>query len=454
MNNSKIYRQADSRWGSLPYPTKSYRFAGNGCGCCAVTHCAIEQDKYKNYTPADVRKYMVQFATKGHGTLWNGITKGLEYYGYNVHWNQKDSMSDIWKELKTSLKRGVILFGSSKGGSQRITWTTGGHYVAFVDWKYENGDYWFYTKDSGGRHRDGWHSYKRHMAGDVRQVWICKSLKNPAPAPKPIVKPTGKYSGTIPTPTLKKGSKGNEVANLQKFLNWYGNFKLAVDKDFGSKTDSALRVFQKTEGITVDGIYGKGSQTKAKAYAPPSSGVTKPITQSTQAQKAVAWGKDIANSGKYSYKKWNDKDKKTKQCPICHKLSGKYKGWNCIGFVSACWYHGAGNKNVTCSCSGIGTDSFFTKVTESSWAKRNGKGWKMITNGGSKGGSDISTSKLMAGDVLICYDGNGKFKHIALYAGNGYILESTKTRKPNVGQRTYKDLCGRHHVTRAFRYVG
>ena len=119
----KTYKQADSRWGSLPYPTKAYSFAHNGCGCCAVTHCAIEVDKFKNYTPADVRKYMVQFATKGHGTLWNGITKGLENYGYNVHWRQADSMNDIWKALSTSLKRGVILFGSTKGPDGTV-WTT------------------------------------------------------------------------------------------------------------------------------------------------------------------------------------------------------------------------------------------------------------------------------------------------------------------------------------------
>lgn len=267
--NKTIYRQADSRWGSLPYPTSSYKFASNGCGCCAVTHCAIENPKYANYTPADVRKYMVQFATKGHGTTWAGITKGLENYGYNVHWNQKDTMSDIWKVLKTSLKRGVILFGSSKGGTAKVTWTTSGHYVAFVDWKYENGDYWFYTKDSGGRHRDGWFSYKKHMAGDVRNVWICTSLKEqPKPTPKPTPAPSrkGTYTGVIPAPTLKSGSKGTGVKNLQKFLNWYGNYKLTVDGKFGSKTASALKAFQKAEKITADGIYGKNSQAKAKVY--------------------------------------------------------------------------------------------------------------------------------------------------------------------------------------------
>ena len=267
--NKNVFRQADSRWGSLPYPTSSYKFASNGCGCCAVTHCAIENPKYANYTPADVRKYMVQFATKGHGTTWAGITKGLQNYGYNVHWNQNDTMADIWKVLKTSLKRGVLLMGSSRGGSKRILWTTGGHYICFVDWKYEGGDYWFYIKDSGGRwkdgKRDGWFSYKQHLKGDVRNVWICTSYKD-APKPTPTPSRKGTYTGVIPTPTIKRGSKGDKVKSLQKFLNWYGNYKLSVDGICGAKTVSAIKAFQKAEKITADGIYGKNSQAKAKVY--------------------------------------------------------------------------------------------------------------------------------------------------------------------------------------------
>lgn len=269
--NKNVYRQADSRWGSLPYPTKAYKFASNGCGCCAVTHCAIENQTYAKLTPADVRKYMVQFATQGHGTTWAGITKGLQNYGYNVHWNQKDTMSDIWKVLKTSLKRGVLLMGSSRGGSKRIVWTTSGHYIAFVDWKYEGGDYWFYIKDSGGRYkdgkRDGWFSYKQHLKGDVRNVWVCTSYKTaPKPTPTPSKPAKGTYTGVISTPTLKSGSKGTGVTNLQKFLNWYGKYGLTVDGKFGAKTAAALKKFQKSEGITADGIYGKNSQAKAKVY--------------------------------------------------------------------------------------------------------------------------------------------------------------------------------------------
>lgn len=269
--NKNVFRQADSRWGSLPYPTSSYKFASNGCGCCAVTHCAIENPKYANYTPADVRKYMVQFATKGHGTTWAGITKGLENYGYNVHWNQNDTMSDIWKVLKTSLKRGVLLMGSSRGGSKRILWTTSGHYICFVDWKYENGDYWFYIKDSGGRtkdgKRDGWFSYKQHLKGDVRNVWVCTSYKDaPKPTPTPTPSRKGTYTGVIPNPTIKKGSKGSGVGNLQKFLNWYGNYGLKVDNICGNATANAIGKFQAKEGLKADKIYGKLSYGKAKAY--------------------------------------------------------------------------------------------------------------------------------------------------------------------------------------------
>lgn len=174
---------------------------------------------------------------------------------------------------------------------------------------------------------------------------------------------------------------------------------------------------------------------------------------SDKAKKAVAWARKIAKGGQYTYKKFDVKVKKTKQCPICHNLTGKYKGWNCIGFVSACWYHGAGLKSVTCACNGIGTDSFFTKVTQKSWEERNGKGWKMIGNG-SKGGASLKTSDLIQGDTLICYDKNGKFHHIALYTGNGKYIDDTNTTTPHIAERPYTRLTGKYHVTRAFRYVG
>ena len=63
----------------------------------------------------------------------------------------------------------------------------------------------------------------------------------------------------VAVPTLKKGSKGEEVKNLQKNLNYVLGSKLSIDGDFGKLTDTTLRDFQKKYSLEVDGIYGNKS---------------------------------------------------------------------------------------------------------------------------------------------------------------------------------------------------
>ena len=88
-------------------------------------------------------------------------------------------------------------------------------------------------------------------------------------SPKVVTKPKGSYKDVLPQPTLKFKSKGNAVKLLQKFLNWYcPTWKLDVDGEWGPKTDYAFKSFQKTEGLTVDGVYGKNSYSKARNYSP------------------------------------------------------------------------------------------------------------------------------------------------------------------------------------------
>lgn len=78
------------------------------------------------------------------------------------------------------------------------------------------------------------------------------------------------YTGTFPTlPSrgyFKKGDKGTQVKNLQKFLNWALGLKLDVDGIIGNKTISAIKQFQKITGIKIDGLFGKDSLAKAKKY--------------------------------------------------------------------------------------------------------------------------------------------------------------------------------------------
>ena len=76
------------------------------------------------------------------------------------------------------------------------------------------------------------------------------------------------YSGTFPTIPkrgyFKKGDKGTQVKNLQRFLNWYGNYGLKVDGGCGAKTIKAVKKFQKAIGVKADGRFGKKTLAKAK----------------------------------------------------------------------------------------------------------------------------------------------------------------------------------------------
>lgn len=71
---------------------------------------------------------------------------------------------------------------------------------------------------------------------------------------------------TIEMTVLRKGSRSDEVKTLQRLLNALGykgkdSNVLAIDGDFGGNTEYALKAFQKSKWLTVDGICGKKSWT-------------------------------------------------------------------------------------------------------------------------------------------------------------------------------------------------
>jgi N-acetyl-anhydromuramyl-L-alanine amidase AmpD len=65
-------------------------------------------------------------------------------------------------------------------------------------------------------------------------------------------------------PLLSKGSAGNEVKTLQRLLYAMG-YNLGtnpIDGDFGKNTDTAVKLYQKNNGLAVDGVVGKGTWNK------------------------------------------------------------------------------------------------------------------------------------------------------------------------------------------------
>lgn len=200
--NKTIYRQYDTQWGKLPYPTKKVTLSSAGCGCLSVFHCAIENPKYKKLTVKKCQQYMIQFSRAGQGTDWSGIKTGLEHYGYKVHWKQSDGMKEIFAALKNSEKKGVILFHKGKAPNGKV-WTSSGHYVAFTNYRIKDGKHQFYTKDSGPRKHDGWHSYEKSMKGCIKFVYICKSI--PSETSKKKESAVAKPVETKPLSRVDKG---------------------------------------------------------------------------------------------------------------------------------------------------------------------------------------------------------------------------------------------------------
>ncbi len=66
-----------------------------------------------------------------------------------------------------------------------------------------------------------------------------------------------------PYPTIRLGDKGELVRLLQEKLNRKG-YNLKVDGDFGGKTETAVKDYQKKNGLTSDGVVGP--KTWAKLY--------------------------------------------------------------------------------------------------------------------------------------------------------------------------------------------
>ena len=80
--------------------------------------------------------------------------------------------------------------------------------------------------------------------------------------------PTGVVQNSYPGTPLRIGSSGTDVRRIQTYLNRiHQNFPLIplitpVDGSFGTRTQEAVRVFQRTFNLTSDGVVGVGTWNK------------------------------------------------------------------------------------------------------------------------------------------------------------------------------------------------
>lgn len=237
MNKTK-YLQTDSRWSELGYPKSPCTIGNSGCGEVSIVNCIIEMQKYAKYTPKTIQSYCKQYATAScDGTLWSGIPKMMKNYGL-TEVKQHDDMSTLWKELEKGDRVAIYLMGSRKGGTKKVHWTSGGHFVCSVAYKHEDGKHKVYVKDSysNSKDRNGWISYEENMQGDVSAVW------------------SGKLTGKL--------YDGKETAEV-KSVTTTSSSKLTVDGIGGKAT---IKAMQKFLGTTQDGIISGQNKNYAPLY--------------------------------------------------------------------------------------------------------------------------------------------------------------------------------------------
>ncbi|PSB03671.1 peptidoglycan-binding domain-containing protein [Merismopedia glauca] len=87
-------------------------------------------------------------------------------------------------------------------------------------------------------------------------------------------------SGAISRPTLKLGSKGTAVSELQAALKLLGYYDGEVDGIYGKTTAQSVSKFQQAAGLTPDGIAGE-STWKRLFPATPTVSTPKPTPSST-----------------------------------------------------------------------------------------------------------------------------------------------------------------------------
>ena len=107
----------------------------------------------------------------------------------------------------------------------------------------------------------------------------------------------GIYRACVPS-AIESGDKGSEVIKLQRFLNWFGGYGLAIDGDVGPKTVAAIKSFQSCVHITTDGCFGSASLAMAKKCSPSRSTVnavqSKPLVDVSWWQHSIDWSKAAA----------------------------------------------------------------------------------------------------------------------------------------------------------------
>lgn len=349
--NSTNYKQYDTRWSNLLYPKKPWYIKNCGCGEVAICNTIIEMDKYASETPKTIQPFCVRYAApNGDGTYHAGIPLMMQHYGMTEVKEHK-TMPELFTELAKGDRVAILLMGSKPGGSKKVRWTSSGHFIAATGYRKSGTQDILFIKDSNSSTsaRNGWLSYQESLKGDCLKVWSGKIIV----VSETDYRPSTPYTGSLPKTTVKEGSKGEDAKACQTFLNWCINAGLATDGNIGSKSVSAIKVYQKTYNLGADGVFGSKSRAKAAEIVAEHAYVPKPYegeypNTTVKYTVSVDRGKDIeakareyawpsgTASSKYAYSTGSAKPAYVAALKKYMNKSAKISQTDCGYFSSTC----------------------------------------------------------------------------------------------------------------------
>lgn len=267
--NTKKYMQTDGAWSELGCPAYPCYIGRDGCGLVSIANILIEMEQYAQYTPATIQPYCKKFmASDCEGTIWSGVPVMLKHYGL-TEVMEHQNFSTLWPELAKGNRVVFYIMGSYPGGSKRVHWTSGGHCVCSVDYKYENGLHKVYMKDSYSNSslRNGWISYEENIRGACLAIWSGKLVGTPTPTPTPPEPGKLVVDGICGAETVmameqffKVTIDGEISGQLSKWSNYYPSITAISYGGGGSRVIYKLQEWLGLSGP--DGILGPNT-TKA-----------------------------------------------------------------------------------------------------------------------------------------------------------------------------------------------
>lgn len=285
------YLQTDPQWKNHNYSAKGEKktIGSSGCGVTAAA-MVIATLKDKNVTPVTTAEWSMAHGYKAlnQGTYYTYFVPQFKQYGITCRQLNSSNLygkssSSAHTEALNALKNGNWVIACMGKGH----WTSSGHFILL--YKYENGN--IYVNDPASTKADRVKNTWDLFARQVKYMWVVDvpdSFKTGITSPtisaaasninsyskKQFIKDVqaaigAKVDGIAGAETLAKTvtiskSKNNRhtvVKHVQKYLNSIGINCGTADGIFGSTTDAAVRVYQKSKKCTVDGEITKRGNT-------------------------------------------------------------------------------------------------------------------------------------------------------------------------------------------------